>query len=111
MTAQAAKKRYGKRGFSRASDAAKMLIRQPLAKRGFAKSRLLTEWDEVVGAEIAGLVRPLRLSHAAKEGMGLKPTSAQEKTVQSAVAPIADDGLRDALERLGRNIATRNTIK
>ena len=70
MTAQAAHKRYGKRGFSRASDAAKALIRKPLAKRGFAQAGLLTEWDAVVGAQIADLVRPLRLSHTAKEGMG-----------------------------------------
>jgi hypothetical protein len=165
MTAQAGKKRYGKRGFSRASDAARGLIHRPLAKRGFAQSRLLTEWDHVVGADMAELVRPLRLSHAAKEGMGgtltlgvlgvraleaqhqepaiiervnahygyravarirlsqlgaeafakaklesapPQPSSAQEAAVKSAVAPIADDDLRAALERLGRNIATRN---
>jgi len=66
MAAQAGQKRYGKRGFSRVSDAAKGLIRKPLARRGFAQSRLLTEWDQVVGAEIADLVRPLRLSHAAR---------------------------------------------
>jgi len=70
MTAQVVQKRYGKRGFSRVSDAARGLIRKPLAKRGFAQARLLTEWDAVVGAEIAGLVRPLRLSHTSKEGMG-----------------------------------------
>ncbi len=167
MTAQAIKKRYGKRGFSRASDAAKALIGQPLAKRGFAQSRLLTEWDEVVGADLAMLVRPLRLSHASKEGMGgtltlgvlgvraleaqhqepmiiervnahygyravarvrlsqvgpeifakakletptPEPTSQQQKVVKSTVAPVADDDLREALERLGRNIATRKTI-
>lgn len=165
MAAKAVQKRYGKRGFSRASDAAKGLIRKPLAKRGFAQSQLLTEWDSVVGAEMAGLVRPLRLSHAAKEGMGgtltlgvlgvraleaqhqepaiiervnahygyravarirlsqlgaeafaraqqeksaPQPTSAQADAVKTAVAPVADDDLRGALERLGRNIATRN---
>ena len=167
MRAQAPQKRYGKRGFSRVGDAAKALIRKPLAKRGFAHSTLLTEWDAVVGAQIADLVRPLRLSHAAKEGMGgtltlgvlgvraleaqhmepamiervnahygyravarirlaqlgpeafaktkvasspPQPTSEQEIAVKAAVTPVADDDLRGALERLGRNIATRNTI-
>ena len=167
MRAQAHQKRYGKRGFLRMSDAAKSLIRKPLAKRGFAQSQLLTEWDSVVGVQIADLVRPLRLSHAAKEGMGgtltlgvlgvraleaqhmeptiiervnahygyravarirlaqlgpeafakvqvapppPEPTEVQITTLRDAVAPVADEGLRDALERLGRNIATRPTI-
>jgi len=166
MTAQAAHKRYGKRGFSRASDAAKSLIRKPLAKRGFAQAQLLTEWDAVVGAQIAELVRPLRLSHTAKDGMGgtltlgvlgvraleaqhqepaiiervnahygyravarvrlaqlgpkafskakletapPQPSSQQIEELKSTVRPISDEGLRDALERLGRNIATRAT--
>ncbi len=162
----AAKKRYAKRGFSRLSDHAKYLIRAPLTKRGFAQSRLLTEWDVVVGAGIASLVRPLRLSHAAREGMGgtltlgvtgaraleaqhleqtiiervnahygyravarirlsqvgaevfnaaklnasvHQPTSEQERVVRSVVSGVADDDLRDALERLGRNIAVKTT--
>ena len=167
MTAQAAQKRYGKRGFSRASDAAKSIIRRPLAKRGFAQAELLTEWNAVVGAQIAQLVRPLRLSHTAKEGMGgtltlgvlgvraleaqhqepviiervnahygyravarirlaqlgpeaftktksqaapPQPSSKQIEELKSAVQPISDEGLRDALERLGRNIATKATV-
>jgi len=166
MTAQVVQKRYGKRGFSRVSDAARGLIRKPLAKRGFAQARLLTEWDAVVGAEIAGLVRPLRLSHTSKEGMGgtltlgvlgvraleaqhqepaiiervnahygyravarirlaqlgpeafnqaklektaPQPSFQQIEALKAAVEPISDEGLRDALERLGRNIATRAT--
>lgn len=166
MTAQRAHKRYGKRGFSRASDAAKALIRKPLAKRGFAQAELLTEWDAVVGAQTAELVRPLRLSHTAKDGMGgtltlgvlgvraleaqhqepaiiervnahygyravarvrlaqlgpeafrkaksaaipPEPSPKQLAELKSAVKPISDEGLRDALERLGRNIATRTT--
>ena len=66
----AAPYRYGKRGFSRLGDAARPLIRKPLAKRGFAEARLLTDWDAVVGEQIGALCRPIRLSHAAKEGLG-----------------------------------------
>ena len=164
MTGQALPRRYGKRGFSRMGDAAKALIRKPLVKRGFAQSRLLTEWETVVGAQIADLVRPLRLSHAAQEGLGgtltvgvlsvraleaqhlepaiidrvnahygyravaririaqlgpeafaqakappvrRDPTPAQAEHLKKTVASVADDELRDALERLGSNIVTR----
>lgn len=161
-------RRYGKRGFSRLSDAAKALIRPPLAKRGFAESRLLTDWDSVVGVQIGSLCRPLRLSHAAREGLGgtltigvlgaraleaqhlepmiiervnahygyravaririsqvsaemfvraappptpPQPSEAQAEFLRSTVAPVADEGLRESLERLGRNIATRERKK
>lgn len=147
-------------------DAAKTLIRKPLAKRGFAQSRLLTEWEAVVGAQIADLARPLRLSHAAQEGLGgtltigvlgvraleaqhveptiiervnahygyravaririaqlgaeafekaqpapatPDPTPEQAKRLKDTVSSVADDELRDALERLGLNIATAPT--
>lgn len=153
--------RYGKRGFKRLSDAAKPLIRKPLARRGFAQARLLTEWEAVVGAHIAALCRPIRLSHAAKEGLGgtltlgvpgaraieaqhmepqivervnahygyravarlrltqMPPDWFERKTppapdtpveldddLKSALSPIQDEGLRAALEHLGRNIAS-----
>lgn len=152
---------------ARAGDVARAIIRSPLAKRGFAHSELLTEWDTVVGPQIATLVRPLRLGHAARAGVGgtltlgvlgaraleaqhmepaiiervnahygyravarirlsqvgaeifaqqdiakpdPQPTQEQENAVKTAVAPVADEELRDALERLGRNIATRRAI-
>jgi hypothetical protein len=158
------KRRYGP---ARAGDVARALIRAPLAKRGFAQSQLLTEWDAIVGVQIADLVRPLRLGHAARAGVGgtltlgvlgaraleaqhmepaiiervnahygyravsrirllqvgaeifavkttqtpdLAPTPAQENAVKTAVAQVSDENLRDALERLGRNIAIRGDI-
>ncbi len=156
--------RYGKKGFSRMSDAAKGLIRPALSKRGFAETRLIVEWDAVVGAANAALCRPIRLSYAAKEGIGgtltlgvlgvnalqiqhlepqliervnahygyraisririaqlgpeafararqtaetpqLRPEEVRE--VRQTVEPVQDESLRTALEKLGRNIATK----
>jgi hypothetical protein len=159
------KRRYGP---ARAGDVARALIREPLAKRGFAQSQLLTEWETVVGPQIADLVRPLRLGHAARAGVGgtltlgvlgaraleaqhmestiiervnghygyravsrirlsqvgpeiftakpkenkvLPSNPEQAQALKTIVAPVTDEKLRDALERLGRNIATRGDIK
>ena len=155
--------RHGRKGFVRMSSAAKGMIRPALTKRGFSEPRLLVEWDAVVGAQIAGLCRPVKLGYASKQGMGgtltigalgamalevqhltpqieervnahygyraisrirlvqLGPEAFEEHRkaqavphtrpeevarIRSMVEPVADDGLRGALERLGRNIAT-----
>lgn len=46
-----------------------------------------------------------------KENNVLSPDSVQISALKTTVAPVADEKLRDALERLGRNIATRGDIK
>lgn len=52
------------RGFEAASG----LLREPIRKvgetRGFAASRLLTHWAEIVGADAAALCRPVKVSYA-----------------------------------------------
>jgi hypothetical protein len=164
MATRFQKKRYGRKNFVRAATAAKGLIRPTLTKRGFSESRILVEWDDVVGERIAGLCRPVRLGYAGREGMGgtltvgtlgamalevqhltpqiiervnahygyraisrirlvqLGPEAFEERKnkpdvpqprpeevtrIRSMVEPVTDEGLRGALERLGRNIATR----
>jgi len=142
-------------------------------KRGFAVTRLLTHWPEIVGEDVAGLCRPVNVSYG-RGGFGatltLLTTGAQATMLEmqkerirekvnacygyaainrvritqtapngfsegqasfdhrpkpravapdpavtarasQAVAPITDDGLRAALESLGRNVLTRKTIK
>lgn len=37
-------------------------------KRGFAETRLLTRWAEIVGAEIAAIVKPVKVSY--RDGFG-----------------------------------------
>lgn len=157
-------RRFRRNGFSRAGDAARALIRPTLSKRGFGESRILTEWESVAGADLAGLCRPLRVTFAAREGyggtlvlgvLGARALEAQHRQpqiiervnahygyraisrirleqlgpeafetakrdttppqpcpevmadVEKYVGPVRDEGLKAALEALGRNIATR----
>lgn len=37
------------------------VLKPILKKNGFANSRIITEWDSIVGAEIAGLCHPLKI--------------------------------------------------
>ena len=57
------------RGFFSASDYAARSVRKAGSSRGFAESRLLTRWEEIAGAEIAALCRPVRVSYA-QRGFG-----------------------------------------
>jgi hypothetical protein len=164
MASRFRKTRYGRKGFLRASDAAKGMIRPALTKRGFSEARILVEWDSVVGERIGDLCRPVRLGYAAKEGMGgtltvgcpgacalevqhltpqiiervnahygyraisrirlvqLGPEAFEERKaktkppqprpeevaeIRRTTASVQSEDLRGALERLGRNIATR----
>lgn len=45
------------------------LIRKTGEGRGFSQARLLTDWVEVAGADLARLCRPVRISYA-KRGLG-----------------------------------------
>ena len=58
-----------RRGFARAS----LLIADPVRvageARGFAVSRLLTHWDEIVGADLARVARPVGVSYG-RGGLG-----------------------------------------
>lgn len=157
---------FGK-GFQTASSLLTRQIRTVGEKRGFAVTRLLTHWPEIVGPEIAGNCRPVqvtygrgnfgatlvllttgarapmlemqkekirekvnacygygaiaqvRITQTAPTGFaegqvsfdhrpgGAAETPAAPEVVAAAretVAPIADEGLRAALESLGRNV-------
>jgi hypothetical protein len=52
-----------RRGFERASTLVKGQLKAPAEKRGFAEARLLTHWEDVVGAEIAAIALPLRITY------------------------------------------------
>lgn len=52
-----------KRGFERASALAEGRIRTASETRGFAVSRLLTHWVEVVGPDIARVTRPVEVKY------------------------------------------------
>ncbi|MEM9974567.1 MAG: DciA family protein [Pseudomonadota bacterium] len=54
--------RKGKR-FRRAATAVQADIRRVSEGRGFAVSRVLTAWDEIAGAEIAAIAKPVDVRH------------------------------------------------
>lgn len=154
-------------GFKRTASLLTGRIRVASESRGFAQSRLLTDWAEVAGADIAAVARPVEVSYK-RGGMGatltllttgaqapmlemqkeqlrakvnavygynaiariritqtaatgfaegrvafdLKPKDSTpkvpgpelHKAAGAVVSPVADEGLRAALERLGANI-------
>jgi hypothetical protein len=56
-------------GFKRTSTLLQKRIRTASQTRGFAQSRLLTQWVEIVGEDIATIARPVKISYA-KHGLG-----------------------------------------
>jgi hypothetical protein len=57
------------RGFEPASGLLQQRIREVGEKRGFAVTRLLTQWAEVAGADTARITRPVKIGYG-REGMG-----------------------------------------
>ncbi|MEO1637966.1 MAG: DciA family protein [Pseudomonadota bacterium] len=57
------------KGFSRAASLMQTRIRKASEERGFAVTRLLTHWAEVVGAQTAQIATPVNVSYG-KGGMG-----------------------------------------
>lgn len=58
-----------RKGFEAAGSILATRIREAGETRGFAVSRLLTHWPEIVGAETAARTRPVRITHA-RQGFG-----------------------------------------
>jgi hypothetical protein len=157
------------KGFARTASLLTQKIRKASESRGFAQSRLLTNWAEVVGDDAAAISRPVEVSYG-RGGMGATLTllttgangpilemqkeqlrvrvnavygynaiarvrvtqtaatgfaegrvafeHAPKKAVKAhdpalraqatkSAAHIGDDGLRDALARLGENILNK----
>ncbi len=68
--ARAEKTREGRRGFSRAGALLQGQIRSAGESRGFAVSRVLTHWAEIVGADLASLARPVDVKYGREGGLG-----------------------------------------
>lgn len=81
------------RGFEAAGGLLRNRIRAAGEKRGFAVSRLLTHWAEVVGEETAGLCRPVKIGYA-RDGFGatltLLTTGAAAPMLQMQLPQIRD---------------------
>lgn len=160
------------RGFEAASHLLQSQIRTLGEQRGFAVTRLLTQWAEIAGEDMARITRPVKVGYG-REGMGatltLLTTGAMAPMVEmqkeqlrarvnavygyaaisrilltqtastgfaegqaefmpapkttkapapevlakaaATAAPIQDEGLRNALETLAKNILHRATTK
>ncbi|WP_082714808.1 DUF721 domain-containing protein [Falsirhodobacter sp. alg1] len=73
------------RGFEPASGLLRESIRAVGEKRGFAVTRLLTHWAEIVGPDLARITRPVKVSYP-RDGFGATLTL----LVRSAEAPMAE---------------------
>lgn len=62
-------RRASTKGFTRTSNLLTSRIRAASEQRGFAQSRLLTQWAETVGTDIAAIARPVEISYG-RGGMG-----------------------------------------
>lgn len=160
-------RRASTKGFTRTASLLTGRIRTASESRGFAQSRLLTQWTEIVGADIAAVSRPVEVNYG-RGGMGATltllttgarapmlemqkeqlrakvnavygynaiarvritqtaatgfaegqvafdhadrpksapaPDPAIQKRATETASPVEDEGLRDALARLGENI-------
>ncbi|MEN8892627.1 DUF721 domain-containing protein [Planktotalea arctica] len=64
-----AQRRATSKGFARTSSLLTQRIRKASESRGFAQSRLLTHWEEVIGADTAAIARPVNVSYG-RQGFG-----------------------------------------
>lgn len=64
-----APRRATTKGFARTSSLLTQKVRRASESRGFAQSRLLTHWDEVAGADVAAIARPVNVSYG-RQGLG-----------------------------------------
>lgn len=72
-------------GFKSASGLLQSRIRQASSARGFAETRLLTHWTEIVGAETAANAHPVKVGYG-RGGMGATLTI----LTTGAVAPMIE---------------------
>jgi len=83
-----------RRGFERAASLMAGRIREAGESRGFAVSRLLTHWDDIVGADLSGQARPVEVSYG--RGFGATLTL----LTSGAAAPIVEMQKEQIRERV-----------
>ncbi len=83
------------RGFEAASGLLQTRIRTAGEKRGFATTRLLTQWAEIAGEDTARITRPVKIGYG-REGIGATLTL----LVSPAHAPMVQMDLPRLKERV-----------
>ena len=89
------KKPFKRKGFLQAGSLLEIGLRQSMAKRGFGESRVLTQWAEIVGADIARIAEPLKLNYP-KDGFGADLVV----LCVGANAPLVQMQIPDIIERV-----------
>lgn len=90
-------------GFARTEKLLSGQIRKASETRGFAKSRILTHWEEIVGAELAGMCRPVEVRYGRVRYDGTTNDSQGAKLViltRGAFAPMLEMRKREILDRI-----------
>ena len=86
-------KKRGKRGFKSASSLPQGHIQKASETRGFAVSKLLTNWSEIIGDDIADIAKPVKVNYG-REGLGaglvLLTNGANAPIVQAQSKQIID---------------------
>ena len=107
MTPQGKDRR--RRGFEPAAGLLRDRIREAGETRGFAVSRLLTHWAEVVGEDIAAVARPVKMGYG-RDGFG----ATLSLLTTGSAAPILQMQLPKIRDRVnacyGYNAISRVTI-
>ncbi|MDO5706696.1 MAG: DUF721 domain-containing protein [Paracoccus sp. (in: a-proteobacteria)] len=97
------------RGFEAASSLLSRQVQRAAEGRGFAVSRLLTQWAEIAGNDMAALARPLRITHG-KGGFG----ATLVLLTSGPVAPLVQMRAEDLRARVnacyGYNAVQRITV-
>lgn len=82
-----------RKGFQRTSQLLQPKLRDAVETRGFAQMRLLTHWEEIVGADTAKRCKPVKVSYA-QGGFGatliVLTTSAQAPMLEMDLPKIRD---------------------
>lgn len=81
------------RGFTRAASLVQARIRTAGEARGFAVTRLLTHWPEIVGEGVARIARPVNISYG-REGFGATLT-VLTTGAQAPMLEMQKDQIRD----------------
>jgi len=97
------------RGFKRTAQLVQGRIRHASETRGFAQTRLLTHWPEIVGADIAAIARPVNVSYG-RQGFGATLT-VLTTGAQAPMLEMQKEQLRDKVNAVyGYNAISRIRI-
>ncbi|MCA0921377.1 DUF721 domain-containing protein [Pseudooceanicola nanhaiensis] len=93
-------------GFARTSKLLETRIRQAGETRGFAVTRLLTHWDEIVGEDLAAMARPVDVKYG-RQGFGATLTVLTTGALAQMVE-MQKDKMRDRVNAVyGYNAISR----